>query len=118
MTKTLRVGTLVFANDFRHPAVLAKEAATLDLLSDGRLEVGVGAGWMTDDYATIEENPQIRVRFPNDVDGSKLNRFLPLIKWLLAVPLYVVGVLYAIWAILHFFFSWTWIVFTGSMRAR
>jgi len=41
---------LVFANDFRHPAVLAKEAATLDLLSDGRLEVGVGAGWMTNDY--------------------------------------------------------------------
>lgn len=52
VTTTLRVGTLVFANDFRHPAVLAKETATLDLLSDGRLEVGVGAGWMTDDYAT------------------------------------------------------------------
>lgn len=50
VTKSLRVGTLVFANDFRHPAVLAKEAATLDLLSDGRLEVGVGAGWMTADY--------------------------------------------------------------------
>ena len=49
-TDTLRVGSLVFANDFRHPAVLAKEAATLDLLSDGRLEVGVGAGWMTNDY--------------------------------------------------------------------
>ncbi len=52
VTTDLRVGTLVFANDFRHPAVLAKEAATLDLLSDGRLEVGVGAGWMTTDYAT------------------------------------------------------------------
>ena len=50
VTTSLRVGTLVFANDFRHPAVLAKEAATLDLLSDGRLEVGVGAGWMTEDY--------------------------------------------------------------------
>jgi probable F420-dependent oxidoreductase len=49
-TDSLRVGSLVFANDFRHPAVLAKEAATLDLLSDGRLEVGVGAGWMTNDY--------------------------------------------------------------------
>jgi probable F420-dependent oxidoreductase len=52
VTSDLRVGTLVFANDFRHPAVLAKEAATLDLLSDGRLEVGVGAGWMTTDYTT------------------------------------------------------------------
>jgi probable F420-dependent oxidoreductase len=50
VTDTLRVGSLVFANDFRHPAVLAKEAATLDLLSDGRLEVGLGAGWMTNDY--------------------------------------------------------------------
>ncbi|MEL6892181.1 MAG: TIGR03621 family F420-dependent LLM class oxidoreductase [Actinomycetota bacterium] len=52
VTTNLRVGTLVFANDFRHPAVLAKETATLDLLSDGRLEVGVGAGWMNTDYAT------------------------------------------------------------------
>ncbi|BAN04416.1 putative oxidoreductase [Ilumatobacter coccineus YM16-304] len=52
VTTSLRVGTLVFANDFRHPSVLAKETATLDLLSEGRLEVGVGAGWMTDDYAT------------------------------------------------------------------
>ncbi len=50
VTKTLRVGALVFANDFRHPAYLAKEMATLDLLSDGRLEVGMGAGWMTTDY--------------------------------------------------------------------
>ncbi len=52
VTTNLRVGTLVFANDFRHPSVLAKEAATLDLLSDGRLEVGVGAGWMNTDYST------------------------------------------------------------------
>ncbi|MFI6597129.1 TIGR03621 family F420-dependent LLM class oxidoreductase [Nonomuraea sp. NPDC050536] len=50
-TTRLRVGTLVFANDFRHPAVLAKETATLDLLSDGRLEVGLGTGWMAADYA-------------------------------------------------------------------
>ncbi|SDJ17439.1 TIGR03621 family F420-dependent LLM class oxidoreductase [Nonomuraea jiangxiensis] len=50
-TSRLRVGTLVFANDFRHPAVLAKEAATLDLLSGGRLELGIGTGWMAGDYA-------------------------------------------------------------------
>ena len=49
-TTTLRVGTLVLDNDFRHPVVLAKEAATLDLLSEGRLELGLGAGWMRDDY--------------------------------------------------------------------
>ena len=49
-TKTLRVGSLVLGNDYRHPVVLARDAATLDLLSDGRLELGVGAGWMTVDY--------------------------------------------------------------------
>ena len=49
-TTHLRIGTLVFDNDYRHPLVLAKEAATLDLLSDGRLELGLGAGWMRSDY--------------------------------------------------------------------
>jgi probable F420-dependent oxidoreductase len=64
VTETLRVGTLVFANDFRHPAVLAKETATLDLLSDGRLEVGVGAGWMSADYSwtgIVEDRPGVRI---------------------------------------------------------
>lgn len=50
VTSTIRLGTLVLANDFRHPAVLAKEIATLDELSEGRAEVGIGAGWMSDDY--------------------------------------------------------------------
>ena len=49
-TETLRVGCLVFANDYRHPLVLAKELATLDRLSGGRVEVGLGAGWMGSDY--------------------------------------------------------------------
>ncbi|HEY6117048.1 MAG TPA: TIGR03621 family F420-dependent LLM class oxidoreductase [Candidatus Dormibacteraeota bacterium] len=49
-TTTLRVGPLVLDNDYRHPVVTAKEMATLDLLSDGRLEVGLGAGWMISDY--------------------------------------------------------------------
>ena len=49
-TETLRVGCLVFANDYRHPLVLAKELATLDRLSGGRVEIGLGAGWMGSDY--------------------------------------------------------------------
>jgi probable F420-dependent oxidoreductase len=49
-TSTLRVGSLVFDNDYRHPVVLAKELATLDLVSEGRLEAGLGAGWMKADY--------------------------------------------------------------------
>jgi probable F420-dependent oxidoreductase len=49
-TTTLRVGTLVLDNDFRHPVVLAKEAATLDVVTGGRFELGLGAGWMRTDY--------------------------------------------------------------------
>ncbi|MGH9178342.1 MAG: TIGR03621 family F420-dependent LLM class oxidoreductase, partial [Acidimicrobiales bacterium] len=49
-TTTIRIGALVFDNDFRHPAVLAKEMATLDLVSEGRLELGIGAGWLASDY--------------------------------------------------------------------
>ncbi len=50
VTSTLRVGTLVLDNDYRHPVLLAKEAATIDLLSGGRLELGLGAGWLRREY--------------------------------------------------------------------
>lgn len=50
-TTHVRIGTHVLGNDYRHPVVVAKEAATLDLLSDGRLELGIGAGWLRSDYA-------------------------------------------------------------------
>jgi probable F420-dependent oxidoreductase len=63
-TVGLRLGTLVFGNDYRHPVVLAKEAATLDLLSDGRLEIGIGAGWMRSDYdqaGMAYDEPAVRV---------------------------------------------------------
>ncbi len=50
VTTTLKVGALVFGNDYRHPIILAKEMATLDVLSEGRLEFGIGAGWMRTDY--------------------------------------------------------------------
>ena len=49
-TTTLHVGGTVFANDDRQPAVLAKEAATLDFLSEGRFELGLGAGWIKREY--------------------------------------------------------------------
>jgi probable F420-dependent oxidoreductase len=63
-TTTLRVGALLFCNDYRHPAVLAKEAATLDILSDGRFELGMGAGWMTSDYLAAGiamDPPSVRI---------------------------------------------------------
>ena len=46
----MRLGTFVLNNDLRHPAVLAQELASLDLLSDGRLEIGLGAGWNEPEY--------------------------------------------------------------------
>ena len=49
-TTELKVGALVFDNDYKHPVVLAKELATIDVLSGGRLIVGLGAGWMASDY--------------------------------------------------------------------
>src|SRR5690349_22543916 len=49
-TTTLRVGNLVLDNDYRHPVLLAKEAATLDVLSNGRFELGLGAGWAKAEY--------------------------------------------------------------------
>ncbi|HMF83623.1 MAG TPA: TIGR03621 family F420-dependent LLM class oxidoreductase [Acidimicrobiia bacterium] len=52
-TDSLRVGTLVLGNDYKHPAVVAKEFATLDLISDGRVEAGIGAGWMRVDYDAL-----------------------------------------------------------------
>jgi probable F420-dependent oxidoreductase len=63
-TSTLRVGSLVFGNDYRHPVLLAKEIATLDLVSEGRVEFGLGAGWMTADYAQAgleQDPPSVRI---------------------------------------------------------
>ena len=53
VTETIRVGCRVFCIDFHVPAVLAKEVATIELLSDGRLELGLGAGWVGDEYAAM-----------------------------------------------------------------
>ena len=72
-TTDLRVGALVFDNDYKHPVVLAKELATIDLLSEGRLEIGLGAGWMISDYEEAGipyDSPKVRIdRF---VEGLKI----------------------------------------------
>jgi probable F420-dependent oxidoreductase len=65
VTTKLRVGSLVFDNDYKHPLVLAKEAATLDVLSGGRVELGLGAGWMETDYeqsGIAYDSPGTRIR--------------------------------------------------------
>jgi probable F420-dependent oxidoreductase len=79
VTDRLRIGGFVFANDFRHPLVLAREAATLDLLSNGRLELGLGAGWRTADYRQLG--------LPYDAPGRRIDRLVEatdLIKRLLS----------------------------------
>ena len=68
---------------------------------------------LTDEYPSIEENDLVSVTFP-EVDAKQLNRFLPLIKWLLALPLYLVGILYIIYAALLTLLGWFSILFTGN----
>ncbi len=74
-TRTLRVLSLVLGNDYRHPALLHKSLGTLDVLSGGRVEIGVGAGWMPSDYAAVGiplDPPGVRVdRLAEAVDVLK-----------------------------------------------
>jgi len=67
-TTTLRAGALVFDNDYKHPLVLAKELATMDVLSGGRVEIGLGAGWMRSDY------DQAGMQY--DPPGVRIDRFV------------------------------------------
>lgn len=78
-TSTLRVGWLVLGNDYRHPVIVAKEAATVDVLSAGRLVLGLGAGWMTSDYESAG--------IPLDGPGRRIERLaesITVIKGLMA----------------------------------
>ena len=77
-TTTLRVGGLVYDNDYRHPLVFAKEMATMDVLSGGRVEIGIGAGWMKTDYEAAGmtyDRPGMRI--------SRLQESVTIIKGLL-----------------------------------
>jgi len=63
-TERLRVGSFVFANDYRNPVMLAKEIATIDVISGGRVDLGIGAGWSTGDYRELGiayDAPPVRV---------------------------------------------------------
>jgi probable F420-dependent oxidoreductase len=71
-TNDLRLGALVFDNDFKHPVVLAKEIATLDVLSAGRIEFGIGAGWLTTDYE--------QSGIPKERDGVRIDRMVEAVE--------------------------------------
>ena len=76
-TSVLHVGSLVFSNDYRHPVLLAKDAATIDVLSGGRFELGLGAGWLKDEYEQIG--------LPFNTSGIRVERMheaLPVLKGL------------------------------------
>jgi hypothetical protein len=89
--------------------VLAFNEALLSL----QTRVDVYLVLLTDEYPSIEENDIVSVTFP-EVDAKQLNRWLPLIKWLLALPLYLVGLVYLIYAALLTLLGWFSILFTGN----
>jgi hypothetical protein len=72
---------------------------------------------LTDGFPSIEENDVVSVVFP-EVDAKALNRWLPLIKWFIAIPLYLVGIFYAIYAAFLTLFGWISILFTGNYPER
>lgn len=78
-TTTLRIGSMVFGNDFWHPAILAREALAIDGLSNGRLEFGIGSGWYSEDYKQLGiqmDVPAVRI--------SRLEESVSILKGLLA----------------------------------
>lgn len=80
------------------------------------LSVRIGAYFLllTDDYPSIEANETVGVEFPDIQGGKTLSRGLPLVKWFLAIPLYIVGVVYAIYAFILTIIAWFTIVFSGE----
>ncbi len=68
---------------------------------------------LTDEYPSIEENDIVSVVFP-PVDAKLLNRWLPLVKWFLAIPLYVVGLFYILYSLILTIIAWFSVIFTGN----
>jgi probable F420-dependent oxidoreductase len=79
VTSRIRLCSFVFANDYRHPLILAREAATLDLLSGGRFELGLGAGWMKSDYRALGLEYD-----PASARVDRLEEAVPIFKALMA----------------------------------
>lgn len=92
VTTTLRIGTMVIGNDYRHPAILAKEIATIDAFSGGRFEFGLGAGWLKPEYEQAGMSYD-----KNGVRVSRLEEAIAVYKGLFAdEPFYHQGEFYCI----------------------
>ena len=101
--------TLLFRN--KYPSyVLAFNKALLELSN----RVTIYALVLTDAYPSIEGNEKIRLIYPEIEGGKRLNPWLPLIKWLLAIPLYILGAIYGIYALALTFLAWIKVLKTGT----
>ena len=69
---------------------------------------------LTDEYPSIEANPNIKVELPEIEGGAKLSRVLPLVKWIFAIPLFIVGIVYALIALVLTFAAWIITSATGN----
>ena len=69
---------------------------------------------LTDDYPSIEENDIVKITLPEVGNGSQLSRVMPLVKWFLAIPLYVMGIIYLVYGIFLTLFAWFSILFSGK----
>jgi hypothetical protein len=76
--------------------------------------IAIYALYLTDVFPTIEKNKSVVITLPEVRGGKALNRWLPLIKWFLAIPLYVVGAIYLLVTIIYTVLAWFSIVFTGK----
>jgi len=100
---------LLFRN--KYPSyVLAFNKAFLELSNRITIYVLV----LTDSYPSIESNEKVRLIYPEIDGGKKLNPWLPLVKWFLAIPLYFVGLIYAIYALALTFIAWISVVRNGT----
>jgi hypothetical protein len=70
---------------------------------------------LTDAYPSIEESGVVRITYPEIEGGKSLSRGLPLVKWFLAIPLYIVGIVYSIYGFIMLVLAWLNIIFTGTM---
>jgi len=76
--------------------------------------ISLYALYLTDDFPSIEKSKNVSITLPDVKGGKALNRWLPLVKWFLAIPLYIVGVAYLIVTIIYTIIAWFNILFTGK----
>jgi small-conductance mechanosensitive channel len=80
--------------------------------------VGAYALLLHDTYPSIEESELVKVSFPEIEGGAKLNRYLPLVKWFLAIPLFIVGIVYTLYGLAVLLFAWISILATGKLPEK